>query len=129
MAGRKPKTWLELAVTNAGFRQGIRAMTFVHLWGVAREALGHEPSAEELANWWNSPERTIYREQAAFRQAFPTLETPAPIADNPENRRRFKELAKRSAELDDAIHARRDAKRSRLSDSAILRIGLAGGPE
>ncbi len=72
-------TWLELAVRNAGIRAAMTASVWAYEWATTREALEHEPTVEEVADWWKMARRTAFREQAAFRKAFPTLETPAPI--------------------------------------------------
>ena len=74
---RKPDTWLELAVANAGMRLGLRGMSWALSWAIVRAAIGHDPSAEEVAAWWKENPRTAYREQAAFRKAFPEFDTPA----------------------------------------------------
>ena len=74
---RAPQTWLELAVANAGMRLGLRGMSWALSWAIVSAATGHDPSAEEVAAWWKENPRTAYREQAAFRKAFPDLDTPA----------------------------------------------------
>jgi hypothetical protein len=70
--GRRP-TWIEVGVSHAGIRSTIKAINWAYCWAVTCEALGHEPSAEEVAEWWAMSRRT------AFRDAFPMLESPAPI--------------------------------------------------
>jgi hypothetical protein len=81
---RHTGSWLEAAVGNAGMRQGLRGMSWALSWAIVRTALGHDPTVEEVAEWWNENPRTTYREQAVFRRSFPTFVTPAPIFDNPE---------------------------------------------
>jgi hypothetical protein len=76
---RQPETWLELAVANAGMRQGLRGMSWALSWAIVRAAIGHDPSAEEVAAWWKENPRTAYREQAAFRRSFPDFDSPARI--------------------------------------------------
>lgn len=49
---------------------------------MARVALDHEPSVEEVAQWWNMNDRTAYRKQVAFRKAFPMFDTPAMIYES-----------------------------------------------
>lgn len=79
-------TWMEISVKHAGFRGAGAALKWAYSWGIAREALGHEPSVEEVARWWRMPRRTAFRAQATFREAFPTLETPSPLCDAVEAR-------------------------------------------
>jgi hypothetical protein len=76
---RVPQTWIELAVANAGMRLGLRGMSWALSWAIVGAATGNDPSAEEVAAWWRENPRTAYREQAAFRKAFPDLDTPARI--------------------------------------------------
>lgn len=83
MAKRTP-TWLEVAVTRVGLVNGTRALSWAYNWAVVREILGHDPSAEEVAKWWNASERTTYREKSAFHKAFPELDDPAPLYASPE---------------------------------------------
>ena len=79
-------TWLELGVRNGGIRAAMTAATWAYTWAVTREALGHDPSVDEVADWWNTPRRTAFREQAAFRKAYPMLDNPAPIYASDEAR-------------------------------------------
>ena len=83
---KRPITWMEIAVRNGGMRAAITAVSWSYCWAVTREALGHEPTVEEVADWWNMARRSAFREQAAFRKAFPTLENPAAIYSTPESR-------------------------------------------
>ena len=46
-------------------------------WGLAAAELGREPqSVEEYADVMEESRRTAFRDQAAFRKAFPTESTP-----------------------------------------------------
>jgi len=112
-------TWIEVALRNSGFRNAQNAMLWAILWAVTRESKGSDPTAEEVAAWWKENERTAYREQAAFRKAFPTLESPAPIFASPEMRAKMAKLAKQGDEMEAAKKARR-----RIPESTILDIGL-----
>jgi hypothetical protein len=102
---------MEVAVTNAGLRAGTKAMTWAYEWAVVREALGHDPSVEEVAKWWAMPERSAYREQAAFRQAFPTLDNPGPIYNDDKVRAALKAQADFGDKLDELGEQRRARKR------------------
>jgi hypothetical protein len=118
---REPRqtTWIEVGVRNAGIRKTMTALTWAHLWAVVREATGHDPTVEEVAAWWREPERTAYREQAAFRAAFPKLDTPAVIYEDPEVRAKIARAIK-------AVDAHRDARaRRKVPDVDILAIGMA----
>lgn len=48
---------------------------------VVRDDLGHSPTIEEYGDWWKQSRSTSYREQALFRQAFPSEETPDRLLD------------------------------------------------
>jgi aminopeptidase N len=86
---------MQVAVRNAGFKMGTRALVWALLWAVTREAIGREPAVEDVMEWWNESRATAFREQAAFRKAFPTLKTPALIWDNPDAQKYVKELVRR----------------------------------
>lgn len=96
-------TWIEIAVRNVGIRRGYSAMSWAYNWATARESLKHDPSVEEVAHWWRQSVRTSYREQAAFREAFPTLDTPAQIFDDPTVRAKVAAVAKGSDAVEKAI--------------------------
>lgn len=78
-SSKRPATWLEIAVSNVGIRKGTTALVWAYQWAVTRESAGHEPTVEEVAEWWSMNLRKAYREQAVFREAFPMLDTPAQI--------------------------------------------------
>jgi hypothetical protein len=66
-----------VGIGNAGLRATLRALQFGFAWGLARAELGREPeSVEELAATMQLSVRTAYRDQEAFREAFPTEATP-----------------------------------------------------
>jgi hypothetical protein len=113
-------TWIEVGVRNAGLRKTIKGLSWAYMWATVREVQGSDPTVEQVANWWKEAERTSYREQAAFREAFPTLETPAKIFQDPALRANLAKAAMASDELDEAIRSRR-----RISDSGLLDIGMA----
>ena len=106
----RPVTWIEVAVRNAGIRASITAMGWAYSWAVTREAIGHEPTVEEVADWWNMSRRTAFREQAAFRKAFPTLDSPAPIYSTPDARGAVARHAATGQKLDRWITERRRHK-------------------
>ena len=122
MARRQRRTtWLELAVRNGGLRHGVRAMTWALSWGLARESVGHDPSVDEVADYWKSSRRTAFRDQASFRKAFPDFETPAPIFASEEAAQRIRALAARADELEASIKGG-----SRRLDTAVMELGLLG---
>jgi methionine synthase II (cobalamin-independent) len=96
-------TWIELAVRNVGILKAYTAMSWAYTWATAREALKHDPSVEEVAAWWGQSVRTSYREQAAFRAAFPTLETPAAIFADPAVRSKVAKVVKASDAVEKVI--------------------------
>ena len=103
----RPVTWLELATHNVGVRKAVTATNWAYCWAVAREAIGHEPTVEEVCEWWNMSRRTAFREQAIFREAFPTLETPARIYESPEAREALARTAAAADKVEDWIRQRR----------------------
>lgn len=120
MVKRKPTTWLEVAIANGGLRSGIRAMTWAMQWGVTRERLGvDEPTVEQVAECWYSSRRTAFRDQTHYRKSFPTHDTPAVIYDNPDARRRARELAKTMDDFEAALR-----KGTPRIDKAVLEIGM-----
>lgn len=118
---QRQMTWAQVAVRNAGLRAGLRALRWAYLWSVARLALQHDPSVEEVAEWWCQSLRTTYRDQAAFRQAFPTLESPTAIYDTPKAREQLQPVA----DAFNALDAKQRAKAKRI-DTDILDLGLLG---
>jgi len=107
---------MELGVTNAGLRQTFRAITWALDWQTVRASLDNDPSVEEVAKWWNESLRTTYRNQAAFRDAFPTLETPAQIFTSPQAQEAIKAVAL-------AVDERSALKKVRAIERATVLIG------
>lgn len=116
---RRQMTWVEMGLRNAGFLKTQTALLWAMQWAVTRESIGSDPSVEEVAAWWNQNERTAYRQQAAFRSAFPTLESPAPIFADPSVRAKMETMAKQA----DDFAAQRKTKR-RIPESIILELGF-----
>ena len=79
MAFKRKATWLDVAVSNGGFRNAVKALNWAHSWVHVQVALDRDPSVDEVAEWWNTPRRSAFREQSAFRMCFPMLESPAAI--------------------------------------------------
>lgn len=118
-ARKRPITWIEVAVTNAGMRKGTTAMAWAYQWAVVREALEREPTVDEVAEWWAMNRRKAFRDQAAFREAFPMLETPAQIYASEEVRASLTGHADFGAKLDKIG----DKRRQLAQDLGALRIG------
>lgn len=121
-ARKRPVTWLEVAVRNAGMRKAMTAVSWAHTWAIAREALGHDPTVEEVADWWKMPRRSAFREQAIFREAFPTLETPAKIYESAESREAPAAAAAAFGKIDDW---KRQRKQRREVDALRAVMGRA----
>ena len=120
MAKRRPRTWIEIAVVNGGFRNAVKALNWAHSWIHVQVALGHDPSVDEVAEWWNQPRRSAFREQAAFRECFPDLETPAPIYATPARTAEIRRSVKALSVLDGAIRAKRRANDATLLDTGLI---------
>jgi len=110
-------TWLDVAVHNVGIRRAARALSWAYSWAVVREALdGHEPTVEEVAEWWGMARRTAFRDQSEFREAFPSLDSPAAIYASAEAREAIGRHAEAGQKLEDWVKERR-AKRETWSIS------------
>jgi len=74
------QTWGGIAIHNAGFRNASRALKFALGWGLATAERGCEPeSVEQYAEMMGESRATAFRDQQAFRRAFPGHESPAEI--------------------------------------------------
>ncbi len=95
-------TWAEVGVANAGLRTTLKALRFAMMWGLASATLGHEPqSIEEFAEFWEDSRATAFREQQAFRKAFPTETTPTRMNVSTGSQDRFAEVARRTKDFYD----------------------------
>jgi hypothetical protein len=73
---------LTIAARAVGLRRAFRVLTFMAAWDRARRALDKRPiTLEDYHSWWRENERTAYREQALFREAFPGEVTPDRLLD------------------------------------------------
>jgi hypothetical protein len=77
---REP-TLIEVCIAHGGIRKGARICTFITQWTMASQAIGHEITLEEFADWWKDPRSTSYRYQQEFRECFPHLKNPQAIAN------------------------------------------------
>jgi len=69
-----------VVVEKVGWREGLRALTFLAAWGLATDSLGHPASMKEYAAHWNQSEALTYRERVAFGTVWPEyVETPEVI--------------------------------------------------
>jgi hypothetical protein len=76
-------------MARVGIRKGMRVLTFIVCWQVAAMKDGElvEIDVEEYAEYWKLARSTAFRDQAAFRQAFPTETTPHRIVEEVIRRR------------------------------------------
>lgn len=81
MRRRPARTIAELCVARAGILKGARVQAFIASWTIASQSMGKPITLEEYADWWKESRATAYRHQARFREVFPGLETPQPIAN------------------------------------------------
>jgi hypothetical protein len=96
MARNRPVTWAELGIRNGGLRVTTRALKFAMGWGLATAELGREPeSVEEYAETMEESRATAFREQQAFRKAFPDEESPAHMNEASGNQARYDDLYRR----------------------------------
>ena len=89
VVARRGPSCVEAKVPHRGccaqrwFAGRYAAMMWVMSWSAVREADGEPPSVDRVAEWWRESRRTAFREQDAFRKAFPTLLTPEKIDEQP----------------------------------------------
>ncbi len=77
VAKPRPATWAEVGVMNAGIRATTRGLKFAMGWGLATAELGREPeSVDEYAEVMQESRATAFRDQQAFRQAYPSEVSP-----------------------------------------------------
>lgn len=80
--GASGEPLLTIAGRAVGLRKAFRALYFMAAWDRARKAMRRETiTLQEYAEWWRENERTAYREQALFREAFPGETTPDRLLD------------------------------------------------
>lgn len=78
--GKKRKTWSQIGVEHGGMRDTMRALEFAMNWGMVTALLEREPeSIEEFAEEAGVSRATAFRDQQAFRNAFPMLEGPGEL--------------------------------------------------
>lgn len=124
MAAKRPTTWIEVAVRNGGFRNAIKALSWATSWIHVQVAFGRDPSVDEVAEWWNESRRTAFREQAAFRECFPTLESPAAIYADPKAIAAVRKTVDSLKDLDAAKRSKQAAKDTDLLDAGLLNPGI-----
>jgi hypothetical protein len=73
---------LAVATRRVGLRRAFRVLMFMAAWDHARKSMRRETiTLQEYAEWWRANERTAYREQALFREAFPDDKGPDRLLD------------------------------------------------
>jgi hypothetical protein len=73
----QPATWSEVGYRNAGLAETLRALKFALTWGLATARLGREPeTVDKYATVTGVSRAKAFRDQQAFRRAFPTETTP-----------------------------------------------------
>lgn len=78
MTEARTSTWAELGWRNAGMRTTNRAFKFAIRWGTLGAELGREPrSIDEFAELVGESRASAFRDQQAFREAFPDEVSPA----------------------------------------------------
>jgi hypothetical protein len=74
-------TLQQLAAANVGQIASAKVVAFIVQWAIAQEAVGHPLTLDEYGDWWHASRSTVFREQARFREAFPTEATPQRLVD------------------------------------------------
>lgn len=80
-AGTVSLLW-PIVVKRVGWRRGYKVMLHCACWWIGEAERG-EPFAsnDEYIAHWSLPRATGFRDQASFREAFPTCETPRELAE------------------------------------------------
>lgn len=69
-------------VEKIGWRQGLKALTFLAAWGIASENVGHPITMQEYTDYWGQSLATSYKERDAFAQVWPdAMKTPGVVWD------------------------------------------------
>jgi hypothetical protein len=111
-------TWADVGYRNAGFRATARALKFAMAWGLATAELGREPiSIEEYAETVEESRATAFRDQQAFRKAFPDETSPA----------RMNQVSGTQDRCDELVRSLRDFASSRAAAQPIV-YALGGSP-
>jgi hypothetical protein len=58
-------------VEKIGWRQGLKALSFLAAWGIATENVGHPVTMQEYTDYWGQSLATSYKEREAFGQIWP----------------------------------------------------------
>ena len=103
----RPETWAERGYKNAGILTTVRAFKFAMGWGLFMASEGHEPeNIDEYAEVMQESRATAYRDQQAFRQAFPDEVSPTRMNATSgaqerynETYRRIRDIARSSREI------------------------------
>ncbi len=89
-------TWIEVGLSNAGFRTTLRAFKFALGWGLTTAALGRPPECvEEYADATRTSRATAFRDQQAFHAAFPLENGPERMNAVTGAQVRYKEIWRR----------------------------------
>jgi hypothetical protein len=98
---KRSPTWAEVGYMNTrSMRTTFRALTFAIRWAACCAELGQEPeSVDEFCEVMREARRTAFRDQQAFRQAFPTETTPLRMIEVTGLKVRFEELYGRLQDL------------------------------
>lgn len=71
-----------VVVEKVGWRQGLRALTFLAAWGLATDSLGHPATVKEYADYWHQSLALSYKEREAFGSVWPeSVDTPEVVWD------------------------------------------------
>ena len=116
MAKRKrPATWAEVGVANAGFRATLHAFHFAMGWGLATAELGREPeTVDEYAEVMGLSRAKAFRDQQDWRKAFPEHDTPHAFNVRSGNQAKYDEILRRLGDLGEA---------KREAEVMVLQIG------
>jgi len=88
-------TWAELGYRNSNLRDTARALKFALGWGLATAELGREPaSIEEYGELAQESRASAFRDQQAFRRAFPDEVSPLRMNQLSGAQARYDELFK-----------------------------------
>lgn len=118
MSDGRQHTWAEIGWRNAGMRTTDRALRFAVRWGMCAAELGREPtSIEEYAELTRESRASAFRDQQAYREAFPAEENPT----------RMNEGSGAQTRLDELWEVHRDRARVALAAQPLAYV-IGGAP-
>lgn len=104
MAKETARPLAVVVVEKVGWRQGLRAVTYLAAWGLASDAAGHPVTVQEYTDHWNQSLSLSYKEREAFSTVWPELDSPEVIWN--QIKRQVRNRSSKSVAAADALAVR-----------------------